>query len=155
MRMRAMTTVRIRESTKKASKRIQKPTYCGSRDVTFSAMATPFARMVARHLLEKQHRFMMARESGKGAHESRAVQELGAARLAGGRRRPVACAGQGTASGFSKSERGEFPRCPPHSEQVPVQARAALLAGERDRRRGQAGRRRRARFHAGRPGDGA
>jgi hypothetical protein len=36
---------------KKASKRIQKPTYRGSRDViTLSAMATPFERMVARHL---------------------------------------------------------------------------------------------------------
>jgi hypothetical protein len=34
-------------------------------------------------------------------------------------------------------------------------ARAAFLAGERDRRRGQAGRRGRARFHARGPGDGA
>src|SRR6267154_1099719 len=87
---------------------------------------------------------MMAREFEKVAHESRAVQGLGAARRARGRGRSLAQAGQGTASGFREGERSEFSRCPRHPEQVPVQARAALLAGERDRRRGQAGRRRRA-----------
>jgi len=39
--MMPMITVRIRESMKKASNRIQKPTYFGSRDITVSAMVTP------------------------------------------------------------------------------------------------------------------
>src|SRR6266581_9610478 len=134
-----MATTRIRVSMIEAKTRFQKPTYCGSRDVTLSAMATPFARMVARHLWPKQQRFMMARESGKGAHESRAVQELGTARDPRGRGHSFAQARLGTAPGFRESERGEFPRRPRDPEQVPVQARAALLAGERDRRRGQAG----------------
>src|SRR5258708_4381618 len=98
---------------------------------------------------------MMARKFEKVTHESRAVQGLGAARRARGRGHSLAQTGQGTGSGFREGKRGEFSRCPAHPEQVPVQARAALLAGERDRRRGQAGRRRRARFHARGPGDGA
>src|SRR2546425_4853466 len=64
------------------------------------------------------------------SRESGSVQDVGPARRARGRGHPFAEAGQRTAFGVGKGERGEFSRRPSHPEQVPVRSEERRVGKE-------------------------